>query len=159
MRLWKSLFVGLLAALALALTGTGPASASTSASLASGIRHATIRPMGLVWLPGGCAPGTKGPFTASACDSSGGFLGVDMYSDAYIDAKPSGCFSYEIDIRNVTSAVIAAGGWHTFCGTGHLGGPTYSGSKTNQPYYSELTIVSGSLSYVFDGPYIGYQWQ
>ena len=118
-----------------------------------------VRPAGLVWLPGGCAKSSHGPFVASACDSASGFAGIDMNGDAYIDAKPAGCFSYAIDLRDNNSARLAGTGWRTFCGTGHLNGTTYSGEKYNQPYFSELTIVDGSTSYVFDSPYLGYVWQ
>jgi hypothetical protein len=130
----------------LALTGaTAPANASVASPQ-------------LTWHPGGCTKAAKGGFTASACDNASGFGGIDFNSDAYVTAKPAGCYWLEIDVYDANGNRVMQGDWQKFCGTGHFTGPTYSGSKTAQPYFSELTIVNGHDSYVWDGPYLGYTW-
>ncbi|MCX5063868.1 MULTISPECIES: hypothetical protein [unclassified Streptomyces] len=144
-------------------TGTVVANAAsrtgftTTVGREAALRPSTVAPK-IVWHPGGCNKETRGPFTASACTSDTGFAGVDFNSDAYIDAKPNGCFYLEIDLRDANANKLATGDWQRFCGTGHFLGPTFSGQKYNQPYYSELTIASGNQSYVIDSPYIGYTW-
>lgn len=109
------------------------------------------------FYPGGCNKETKGGFAGSACINATN-LQSTINSDAYIDTKLAGCFYLEIDLLDSGGNPLAKGNWQRFCGTGHFSGPSYSGTKANQPYFSELTIVNGSSSYVIDSPYWGYTY-
>ena len=140
------------ASTAIAFLLAAPLAASAAPSETS--HGATVSPQ-LVWHPGGCNKQSKGGFTASACiNQSGGYLNAD----AYISVKPSGCFQLEMDIRDVFANKVAQGNWQTFCSTGHYIGPSFWASQGTSPWYTELTIVSGSSSYVIDSPYEGYSW-
>jgi hypothetical protein len=113
------------------------------------------------WQPGGCHRDTGGgPFTASACISAQrvwagrGWVTV-INTDAYIEGKPAGCYHLAIELFDRNGGRVAQGGWQSFCNTGRYVGPTVPWPIWGQPFYSELTIVSGRSSWVINSPYIG----
>ncbi|TQS31027.1 hypothetical protein [Microbispora sp. KK1-11] len=115
----------------------------------------------LSWAPGGCnkeAPTGSG-FAASACVSyTSNSRRAYYHSDAYIDAKPSGCFQLKIEEFDWSGNRVATQDWQRFCGTGRYAGPTFEASASYGRLYSELTIVNGSKVYVINSPYIGYSF-
>jgi hypothetical protein len=155
---WRSLRRLLLAATTAALMFCSGAATLVIMSSAAPARASDAQPQA---RPGGChRDNDGGPFTASTCISSeqvwnGGGWTTVINTDAYVDIKPPGCFYLEIDLYDHNGSRVARGSWQRFCNTGRYVGPRIAWPIWGAPFYSELTIVNGHDSYVFDSPYIG----
>lgn len=102
---------------------------------------------------GGCGNQTKDGFTVKACASRSG---QDIVPDAYLVGKPKGCFYLAIDVRDHTATSRSRHEYDNVCGTGKFVGDrvnTFWDVYLKAPYYTEVTIVVGNKSTVFDSPY------
>lgn len=103
------------------------------------------------WSGGGCVTSTQAGFSVGACISGSGSSSI---SDAYVNAKPNGCYWMEIDQRDSHGTLVARGAWQNVCAPGHYRGPSFNGVNNWGPFFTEVTVVAGGRSYVFQSPYL-----